>query len=474
MLESITQAHEWASEEFSHTDLEHGNRTKRLIQMATEVALRPSGKVSEVFTTSAEAEGAYRWIENPSVTTEALVEGIGRACAVRSAAHAFVYVPVDGSSVSVVDLARAKGFGALGTTQKGGRGVKVMGAIAVDPSGGSLGVAALEYWSRRHGARKSKSRIAGTPVAEKETQRWLDAITHTSDRLAEYAPKTRCWYQIDREANSWAVLHHLAKTEHWFTVRGSNRRLASSKPGQPVKLHDVLAREKPLVVLKLHVAPGPKRQERDATLVVRAQTVTLELRDPWSNKCRPLTLQGVWVHEEGTTPSGEKPLDWILLTNHDVKTADDATRVVFGYSLRWRIEQFHKTWKSGACKVEETQLHSVTHVTKWATLLAAVAIRIERLKFLSRSTPAEPASAELTKHEIRALVMWKRKTKKRTEPAPSDTPSIGDAVTWIAQMGGYTGKSSGGPPGSITIRRGLERLRQRAAVFEELEFLGEK
>jgi hypothetical protein len=34
-------------------------------------------------------------------------------------------------------------------------------------------------------------------------------------------------------------------------------------------------------------------------------------------------------------------------------------------------------------------------------------------------------------------------------------PTIGLAARWIADLGGYTGRSSGDPPGSIVIRRGL-------------------
>jgi Transposase DNA-binding/Transposase DDE domain len=474
MFEDVAQARAWAAEEFKYTDLGHGSRTKRLIRMATEVAQRPSGRVSEVFTTLAEAEGAYRWLENPAVTTAALVTGVGCACAARSAAYEFVYVPVDGSSLSLVDVARAKDFGPLGTKRSGGRGVKVLGAIAVDPSGASLGVSALEWWTRPLRPSRKKLPNGARSVAEKETQRWLDAVTHTCERFAEHAPETRCWFQLDREADSWPVLHHLAATSHWFTVRASrDRRLASSRPEHGVYLRSELARASVLGVLEVHVTPGHGREKRTARLVIRAQRVRLELRDPWSKKCRPLTVQAVWVREEGTTPRGEKPLDWMLLTNHDVDTEEHAKLVVRGYCQRWRIEDFHKTWKSGACNVEQSQLHTTAHVTKWATLLAAVAIRIERLKFLARTSPTTPAADELTKYEIRALVMWKRRTKKRTEPVPSDRPSIGDAVTWIAQMGGYTGKSSGGPPGAITIGRGLERLRQRAEVLEELESSGE-
>jgi len=469
-------ARAWAREEFGSLDLGHRSRTTRLVRMATQVAVQPAGKVSAVFTTAAAAEGAYRWLENPAVEVGALVDGLGRACAVRASEHAFVYVPVDGSSVTLVDAHKTKDFGPIGSTCKGARGVKVLGAIAVSPEGVPLGVAALEWWCRAPRCSKGKKKPnASRATKDKETQHWLEAITHTTERFAMSAPETRCWFQLDREADSWPVLHHLDASSQWFTVRASrNRRLASSTPGHPKFLRAKLARAPVLGTLEVAVAPGPHRQARVAQLGVRALSVRLELRHPWTKTCRPLTVNAVWVRERHTTPRGEKPLDWLLLTNHPVDSFDDACLVVHGYCQRWRIEEFHKTWKSGACQVEDSQLRSSAHVMRWATLLAAVALRIERLKVLSRTDPNLPASTELTRHEIRALVLWKRRSKKRTEPMPSAAPTLADAVVWIAQMGGYTGKSSGGPPGSITIARGLERLRQRAEVLDDLETSGEK
>lgn len=38
----------------------------------------------------------------------------------------------------------------------------------------------------------------------------------------------------------------------------------------------------------------------------------------------------------------------------------------------------------------------------------------------------------------------------------------------VAQPGGYTGKSSGGPPGALTIRRGLDRLSQAVEMLVAL------
>ena len=145
MQADIGEARAWAREEFGSIDLGHGSRTTRLVRMASQAAARPGGKVSAVFTGAAEREGAYRWLENPAVQVGALVEGLGRACALRASEHTFVYVPVDGSSVTLVDVHQAKDFGPIGPTCKGARGVKVLGAIAVSPEGVPLGVAALEW-----------------------------------------------------------------------------------------------------------------------------------------------------------------------------------------------------------------------------------------------------------------------------------------------------------------------------------------
>jgi hypothetical protein len=191
---------------------------------------------------------------------------------------------------------------------------------------------------------------------------------------------------------------------------------------------------------------------------MHAAEVTLSLRDKRNKKRRPLPLRVIWVHEQDT-PLGERPLDWMLLTNAPIDSVGAARKVVLGYTTRWRIEDFQKTWKSGACNVEVTQLRSRNAILRWATLLAVVATRIERLKHLGRTEPDRPASDELTAVEIEVLLVLKRRYKKRTESVPDAMPTMAQAVRWIADIGGYTGKSSGGPPSSTTIGRGFERLK---------------
>lgn len=193
---------------------------------------------------------------------------------------------------------------------------------------------------------------------------------------------------------------------------------------------------------------------------------------PAGERCQ-LTVNVVEAREVGPIPSGEEPIHWRLFTNQSIETEDDVRRVLSGYGKRWRIEDLHKTWKSGACNVEDTQLRSTVRVIKWAILMVATAARIERIKHLARTEPSLPASVEFEPDEIEATILMKREYKKRTERIPSSMPTIAQITLWLAELGGYMGpKSSGGPPGSITIRRGLDFVLPAAAVIAHLRKMG--
>ena len=158
----------------------------------------------------------------------------------------------------------------------------------------------------------------------------------------------------------------------------------------------------------------------------------------------------------------------MLYTNAPIDTAEQIQAVIESYVTRWRIEDFHKTWKSGYCGVEDTQLRSATAAKAWATLLATVATRVERLKHLARNEPEKRASIELSPIEIKALKLLKSRFKTRVEVIPEGMPTIAQAVRWLADLGGYHGNPKAGPPGAIIIGRGLEMLAPAVLMLEAL------
>ena len=465
----------WAEREFGGVSVGDSRRAARLVAVAACACDRPAGKVSAVFSTVKEREGAYDMLENEHFSHEALVDSMAEATASRCAGLRYVYVPVDGSSLTLPDHGQSKDFGAVGTNVQGARGLKVIDALAVDPDGVVVGWLALTYWTRSNepGARPAKGTYAraARDVEDKETWHWIESIRAAKSRLD--ARGVRGWFQIDREGDGRDVLLELASTEHWWTVRNNTDRTISLEEGGVGHLREQLSPQSPQGSYDLEVSGTKKRRARTARMVVRVGRVALRLRDRRTRRITPLEVTAVWTRENGTTPADEEPIDWLLLTNYPVTTLEQAHEVIAGYATRWRVEECHKTWKSDGCNVEDTQLHSANAVMKWATILAAVAARIERLKRLARKHPDLPATVELAPIEVRALVLLKRRYKNAKESIRDD-PTIKDAVLWIAQLGGYTGKSSGGPPGALTIRRGLERLNAAVEMLVALTAEGEK
>jgi hypothetical protein len=470
-----------AREVFGHTELGDRRRTRSLVAVAAGMMRKPAGRITEVFKSVAMRERAYRFLENVAVESGALISAMARAVAVRAATLPMVYAVIDGSSLALADPRGRKDFGQVGTHRNGARGLKVISAYAVEMTGVPIGVLWQSYW-----ARQKRSRVGpkGTDnrrreVREKETQHWLDVVQAT----AQHSDPAKLWYLVDREGDSRVMLLALHGLRARFTVRSSwNRLLVAGKNGGRRYLRAVMARAAVVADYAVEVPAAHERLARRAKMRVRSSTVQLLLKDRWHGGATTLELNVVWAKEVGTTPHGEKPLDWMLLTNAPVGTADNVLGVIRSYQARWRIEDFHKTWKSGHCNVENTQLHSMHAATIFATMHAAVAARAERLKHLARTSPDQPASIELTlpermaiaalAHEIlnEPLAPGGRRQTKLVVPDP-ETMDIGTAVAWIARFGGYTGKSSGGPPGAIVIGRGLQEVLVGARVYAVLQAL---
>jgi hypothetical protein len=465
--ESASSATTWAMEEFGHADLGDRRRTTRLRGMAAQAALYPSGKVSEVFQLDAERQGAYDFLESPHIHHEPIAHAMGIATARRCADEPYVFAAVDGSSITLTDRARNKDFGAVGSYARGARGMKVICALTISPHGVPLGLSSMQWW-----AREPTKRRKGSPrkLEEKELVYWERACNETVQRFNVEAPECRLWFQLDREADAWQLLLPLSENGHWFTVRGKANRRIMTETGARRYVLDELARPKARKgTFLLDVSAVPGRTARHARVTVSVAPVTLALRDRSSGRSRMLPVYAVRARESSPIPAGEKPIEWLLYTNRAVHSFAEARDVVYGYSQRWCIEEFFRTWKTGQCNVESTQLQGKQQVTVWATMLAAIAARIERLKQLARTKPELPATEELAAHEVRALVLLKQNRKKKNEKLPRGVPTIAQAVLWIAELGGYTGKSSGGPPGSVTIGRGLERLAPAAEMVRALQ-----
>lgn len=442
----------WAEAEFGHALLGDIRRTRRLVAVATGVARRPAGTVTAVFADSAECEGAFRLLESPQVNVEAVSQATHLATARRCATEPYVFVPIDGSSLTLGDRAKKRELGRVGS-HASTRGLLVMNSLAVDRWGVVVGLLDQRWWARdkpRPKKKKKRKKSCRVPLEQKETRHWIEALTAVEEMMAHHAPGVRPWFQLDRGADCWPVLMLAIENELLLTVRATANRRLTSGSGACAYLRDELQRQPVMDHYDLALLATPKRPARTARIAVRACSVTLDLLV--SRKRHVAVTMHAVLAEECESTSKDR-LQWMLLTTHPVTTFAQALKVIDGYTQRWRIEEFHRAWKSGVCNVEDTQLQSRAAILKWATLLAAVAARAVRLAYLVRTTPDAHASDEFSPDEIdAAFLLTKRKRDRRKRVR------LSEMITLLAQLGGFAHKYSGRLPGPQILARGLVQV----------------
>lgn len=467
----MKSARTWAEAEFGHAELGDERRTRRLVRLAAEVTSHPAGTVTKACTSSASREGAFRLLENHAVRPEAIQLATHQATARRCATARTVIVAVDATSLTVTDETETKGLGAVGAWSKGARGVHAMSALALSAEGTTLGICGQKLWAREApSVHASRRRARG----ESEMRHWLDVLCASHAALADAAPLCTPWFQLDRGADCWQVLMFAHRFDLLVTVRAAHDRCvdaatgrlwATIEDGPVVATQRIVVSARPEATRNKRVGgkrrrikvTTPPREARVATVQLRAGPAPLVFTTP-QGRVLTATLNAVHVKEIG---NAKEPLEWMLLTTHPVRTRADVREVVRAYALRWRVEEFHRAWKRGLCRVEETQLRSRDAIFKWATILAAVATRAMRLTHLARSTPDAPATSEFTSTELEALITL-REPKGVTLDA---IPTLALAVRWLADLGGYTGPWNG-PPGATVIGRGLHDVLIAARAFE--------
>jgi len=459
---------QWAGEEFGGAMLRDARRIDRVVAMAAGLIERPSATISGAFRDVRDARAAYEFVEHPDQDWRDVADASHRACALRCKEHPLVYVAIDGSSWTYTDTRKNKGFGPIGTHENGARGIKVMTAYALDPRGVPLGVLGQALWVRSDEPHPIPH--AKRALEDKESRYWVQLQRETEEQLR--ATGTIPWYQMDREADQVSVLLRSLDPSVRLTVRADkNRCLATpatdSEGEQILKVFELLDHAPVGGTSTVVVRRSAKRRSRTARVEISFTKAPLRLREQWSHKSLgTATVIAVRVRElESSCPAGEEVLDWILYTTYPVETLEDALLVAQGYALRWRIERFHYATKTGAGRLPDSQLRSFSAMAMWITLHVAVASRLEHLLYRARAEPDVPAHEEFSQDEIdAALILHKRKHTKKGQTY-SDTPSLGQLVLYIAQIGGFFHTKQNKWPGIVTFERGMMDIVAASSVL---------
>ena len=162
----------------------------------------------------------------------------------------------------------------------------------------------------------------------------------------------------------------------------------------------------------------------------------------------------------------EHPLEWFLITNIECESFEEILEKVRWYQMRWTIEELHRVVKSG-CGVEEMRLEDRDRLMKYLLLLFIVGMRILWMTKLAKQPEEIPCTKAFSEEEWKILYIRKHKKK----PSDGLVPTMKEAVRLLGILGGFYDYNKKRDPGTMTIWRGMRRLKELLDGIESLEIL---
>lgn len=390
-----------------------------------------------------------RLFADAKTTSELLQHGHYEQTALRCSAKEVV-VAQDTTELNYTSQKAKTGLGQIGSTGFC-RGVLTHTALAVERDGLPLGIIGQKSWVRRDSEFGKKKRRNQTPIADKESHKWIDGL-RWAERLSERA--TKVIVVGDREGDVYEFLSAPRRANVSLIVRAAQRRRVttyrSANDPQQNAHEQVFSAMKSARTLGTRTIEleREKFSERVA-LVVRVCEAQVHRSGRFGAKSAlPKTIP-IWIvqaEESSATPvKNRERISWTLLCTERTETEAEAFRRLDDYTLRWRVERFHYTLKQGL-KVEALQFDDAQTLMNAVAVYSLVAWRLMFITYYARLYPTHPSSAILASDEHRAL----------SAKAKQSVDTVGHAVLEIAKLGGY--RKSNSPPGLKVVWQGLYAL----------------
>lgn len=449
---------EWVRQEMGTLELGDARRAARVLRLIELFAAQPGVSIPQACASAADTKAAYRALESEHTSAEEIRRAHAQATRERARTQARVLVAQDTTALSFNTRPGIEGLGPVG--KKGSHGLLVHTGLVLTPEGVPLGVVHQQVWARDEAADRRGSRRSRR-IEEKESFRWLEAVDEAESRLPR---ESEVWVVADREADLFELFAMERRAGVELVIRATqDRKLAGGEAGT---LHRAVEAAAVLGRMEVAVPRSRKRKARTAVLEVRACGLSLE---PPRNcvgrgELSPAAVHAVRVREAGTTPPGEEPVEWLILTTLGVRTLAEAVGVVEAYAQRWKVETYHYVLKSG-CKVEDLQLHHAERIERALALYTVVAWRLLYLTYVAREAPELPCTAVLEEEEWRLLYVV---SSRRGAALPQSPPTVHEAVRRLAMLGGFQGRKGDGEPGVQSVWTGFRRLMEFSFAYDAL------
>ena len=414
------EAEEWAEKEFGGALLGDTRRSRRLVEVAFDMADKPG----RAFTGVAKGDwpkvkGYYRMIDTPedsALSMDSIVRPHRERTARRMKGQRRVLCIQDGTDLDYTNLSRCSNLGVIGSNQTGAKskGLHLHSMMAVTGDGLPLGILRAKCTAPEPKDEEDDRRRCAIPIEEKKTFCWIEGVRDCVE-LSAQMPATSIVCVMDREADFFELFdEHRRNPRVDLLVRAQyDRRTAGEhKLFDTVKKSPVQGR---LLIQVGRQSERPKRSKQKARPKRLARTADVSLRyvqvhllpPPYHKDRAPVAVRVVHVVEDNPA-QGAEGIEWFLITTMDIASVLEAEQCVRWYCLRWRIEDWRRVLKTG-CRIEQLVHKTAERLKRAIAINLVIAWRIMLMTLLGRQCPELPAEVLFSDLEIELLQAYAKK-----------------------------------------------------------------
>jgi hypothetical protein len=464
----------WAAEELSGINLGDKRLDKRSITILDALGGNPINSIPAACNGYHETKAAYRFFDNANVTPEKVLMPHKAATLKRIEEQKVVLCVQDTTELDFSGQKENVGMGVLNHNAR--RGLYLHPTLAITPDRLCLGIISSETHRRnklhKHFTEAEKKAAKNLPIEEKESYRWLTSYLSACE-VAQAFPEKTIVSVGDRECDSYEFFIAASERQkngipaaNWLIRLQHDRATKKTKETETGKLINQRLREiasQSAILGHINFTLPARAGKPERTVIQTVQVVNENILPP---KALNTDVESIPVTailtKEIDPPEGEDPIEWMLLTNVDVKDNLKAIEIIKWYLARWEIEIYFKILKSG-CHIEELQLETEARIDACLAMYMIVAWRILYFTMLGRACPDVPC--DVVFHESEWKSVYEIHNKKK---APEQPIALNEMIILIGCLGGHLNRKSDGFPGPKKMWIGMQKMRNFTVAREAL------
>lgn len=432
---------------------------RRANKLSNRLSQHPCSSIRQISEDPAEQKAYYRFLSNEKVEEEDLIKEVSNRMS-RLAKNRHLLCIQDTCEVNLSShKGRLKPNSGLGRSDKSDTAncFKLHPGLVLDSS--TLFPLGFSHIKVFHRPEEMPNRMVRNykrqSIEDKESYKWIEVAQISKAVLQESDSVT---FVEDREGDIYEQFALIPDQKHHLLIRSrTTRNLTNGN-----KLYKEVD-SKPVALKYTVEIPTDKRKKqykRKANIELRFTKCSLKRPQLLANKGYPeeISVSCISVKETGNVSN---PINWKLLTTHEVENSEQALTMVLWYGARWYIEQVFRMLKRQGFGIEETEIESGWSIRKLVILQMTALLKILQMNIAySQPEEGQPIEEVFDAEQIQVLKLMNKKLQGKTDKLRNhNDPKKTKWAAWIiGRIGGWKGYDSQGPPGVIVLLRGLDRL----------------